>query len=93
VTDKFFKALADVAEQLGIARTDLMQIHGLARCLEDVLTYADDDDSPMHADVARVIARLLDEVVTTLELTKNQIPTNKELARSIMGDSDKAVEV
>lgn len=93
VTDAFFCALQKVAKELEDARTELMQLHGMIRCLHDVLLYADDDDSPMHADVAHVIARLLNDVITTLELTKNQLPTNAELARSIMGDTDKDVAV
>ncbi|MBL8269155.1 hypothetical protein [Steroidobacter sp.] len=49
-------------------RTELMQIHGMLRCLTDVLLYADDDDSVMHSDVACVCARLLNECITRLEV-------------------------
>lgn len=93
VNDAFFLALRKIAKELEHARTELMQVHGMLRCLADVLKYADDDDSVMHSDVAIVAARLLNDVVTNLELTKSQIPTNKEMARSVMGESDKYVEV
>lgn len=46
---------------------NLSQVHGMARCLYDVLLYADDDDATMHADVAKVIARLIEESVDALE--------------------------
>jgi hypothetical protein len=55
--------LADLIER---ERDELLQIHAMVRCLNDVLLYADDDDSPMHADVAHVITRLLDESLTRL---------------------------
>ena len=48
-------------------RTELMQIHGMLRCLKEVLLYADDDDSVMHSDVAFVCARLLNECITRLD--------------------------
>jgi hypothetical protein len=34
----------------------------------DVLLYADDDDSTMHADVARTCSRLLSESMERLEI-------------------------
>lgn len=93
VNGAFFVTLEKVAKELEAARTELMQLHAMLRCLADVLKYADDDDSVMHSDVAIVVARLLNDVVTDLEVTKNQIPTNKEMARSVMGEFDKEVEV
>lgn len=56
-----------LAELIAHERTELMQIHAMVRCLNDVLLYADDDDSPMHADVADVVARLLDDSIVRLE--------------------------
>ena len=69
------KQLQDLQKQAPLAlheavqaeRTELMQIHGMLRCLTDVLLYADDDDSVMHSDVACVCARLLNECVTRLD--------------------------
>jgi hypothetical protein len=58
---------ATLSELIEHERVELMQVHAMARCLNDVLLYADDDDSPMHADVALVIARLLNESVGRLE--------------------------
>jgi len=58
-------ALSELIEH---ERTELMQVHAMVRCLNDVLLYADDDDSSMHADVALLIARLLNESVGRLEI-------------------------
>jgi hypothetical protein len=41
---------ASLAELIEHERTELMQIHAMARILNDVLLYSDDDDSSMHAD-------------------------------------------
>ena len=54
-------------ELIDTERANLSQVHGMARCLYDVLLYADDDDATMHADVAKVIARLIEESVDALE--------------------------
>lgn len=62
-----------LAELIEIERGELMQIHAICRCLNDVLLYADDDDSPMHAEVALVIARLLDESMVRLELVRIRV--------------------
>jgi hypothetical protein len=60
-------ATATLSELIEHERVELMQVHAMVRCLNDVLLYADDDDSPMHADVALVIARLLNESVGRLD--------------------------
>lgn len=62
--------LADLIEQ---ERIELMQLHAMLRCLHGVLLYADDDDSPLHADVAQVVARLLDESVTRLDALRMRV--------------------
>ena len=62
-----------LAERIEHERTELVQIHAMVRCLNDVLLYADDDDSPMHADVAYVIALLLDEAVGRLDLVRTRV--------------------
>lgn len=59
--------LADLIEH---ERGELMQIHAMTRCLKDVLLHADDDDAPLHADVAQVIARLLHECAARLEAVR-----------------------
>lgn len=48
-------------------RVHLMQIEAMLKCLYEVLLYADDDDTIMHADVANVAARLIDDCVARLE--------------------------
>ncbi|HEY0682531.1 MAG TPA: hypothetical protein VGD45_09380 [Steroidobacter sp.] len=64
---------ATLAELIEYERLELMQIHAMLRCLYDVLLYADDDDSPLHADVALVVARLLDESVARLEAVRMRV--------------------
>lgn len=64
---------ATLSELIEHERVELMQVHAMARCLNDVLLYADDDDSPMHADVALVIARLLNESVGRLEAVRMRV--------------------
>lgn len=63
-------ALSELIEH---ERTELMQVHAMVRCLNDVLLYADDDDSSMHADVALMIARLLNESVGRLEKVRVRV--------------------
>ncbi|MDY6945318.1 MAG: hypothetical protein SXG53_06340 [Pseudomonadota bacterium] len=55
----------------------------MARILNDVLLYSDDDDSAMHADVALVVARLLDESVTRLELVRRRVAQLEAAAEKI----------
>ena len=62
-----------LSELIDHERGELMQIHAMARCLNDVLLYADDDDSPMHADVALIIARLLNESVGRLDAVRMRV--------------------
>ena len=64
---------ATLAELIEHERIELMQVHAMARCLNDVLLYSDDDDSSMHADVALVVARLLNESVTRLALVRTRV--------------------
>jgi hypothetical protein len=58
---------ADVAEAIERERIELMQIQAMLKCLYEVLLYADDDDSVMHADVANVCARLINDSVGRLD--------------------------
>lgn len=58
---------ADVAEAIEHERVELMQIQAMLKCLYEVLLYADDDDSVMHADVANVSARLIGDSVGRLD--------------------------
>ncbi|MBL8267750.1 hypothetical protein [Steroidobacter sp.] len=60
-------ATASLAELIEFERGELMQTHAMARCLKDVLTYSDDDDATLHADVALVISRLINGSVARLE--------------------------
>lgn len=70
-------ALSELIEH---ERTELMQVHAMVRCLNDVLLYADDDDSSMHADVALVIARLLNESVVRLEAVRVRVAELEQAA-------------
>jgi len=57
------RSLEDLIEA---ERVNLLQVHAMAKCLYDVLLYSDDDDATLHADVAKVIAGLIDEAVDSL---------------------------
>jgi hypothetical protein len=70
-------ALSELIEH---ERIELMQVHAMVRCLNDVLLYADDDDSTMHADVALVIARLLNESVGRLEAIRARVAELEQAA-------------
>ena len=59
-----------ISEAIEHERGELMQIHAMLKCLYEVLLYADDDDSVMHADVANVCARLLSEAVARLDAVR-----------------------
>src|SRR3989337_2680290 len=48
-------------------RTMLLQIRAMLHCLYEVLLYADDDDSVLHADVACTAARLLNDSCERLD--------------------------
>ncbi|WP_129642328.1 hypothetical protein [Peristeroidobacter agariperforans] len=70
-------ALSELIEH---ERIELMQVHAMVRCLNDVLLYSDDDDSSMHADVALVIARLLNESVGRLEMVRVRVAELEQAA-------------
>jgi hypothetical protein len=63
-------AMADLEQAIEYERTQLSQIHAMLKCLYEVLLYADDSDSVMHADVANVAARLLSESVARLAMLR-----------------------
>ena len=56
-----------LSEAIENERIELMQIQAMLKCLYEVLLYADDDDSVMHADVANVSARLISDCVARLD--------------------------
>jgi hypothetical protein len=64
---------ASLAELIEHERAELMQIQAMAKCLNDVLLYSDDDDGTMHADVAHVVARLLDDSIARLYLLRTRV--------------------
>jgi hypothetical protein len=71
---------AVLSELIEHERSELMQVHAMVRCLNDVLLYADDDDSSMHADVALVIARLLNDSVGRLEMVRVRVAELEQAA-------------
>lgn len=62
-------------------RTLLLQIRAMLHCLYEVLLYADDDDTIMHADVAQTAARLLNESCARLD-SVNLLPLIEALRKS-----------
>jgi hypothetical protein len=59
-----------LSEAIENERIELMQIQAMLKCLYEVLLYADDDDSVMHADVANVCARLISDCVSRLDAVR-----------------------
>lgn len=57
-------------EAIENVRTLMLQIRGLLHCLSEVLLYADDDDSVMHAEVARSAAGWANLAAAELDLVK-----------------------
>jgi hypothetical protein len=55
-----------LAQLIESERVELLQVQAMLKCLYEVLLYADDDDSVMHADVANVCARLIDDSASRL---------------------------
>jgi hypothetical protein len=80
--------VASLAQLIEQERIELMQIHAMARCLNDVLLYADDDDSPMHADVAYVVARLLDDSIARLEAVCVRVAQLESAVANSAADSE-----
>lgn len=59
-----------LSEAIEHERIELMQVQAMLKCLYEVLLYADDDDSIMHADVANVCARLISDCVARLDAVR-----------------------
>ena len=53
-------------------RIMLLQIRAMLHCLYEVLLYADDDDTILHADVANTASRLLNESCARLDAVNLQ---------------------
>jgi len=81
-----------LSELIEHERAELMQVHAMVRCLNDVLLYADDDDSSMHADVALMIARLLNESVGRLESVRTRV-TELEQAAAVLPPANQVREL
>ncbi len=63
-------------------RAQLLQAYALLKCLHETLLYVDDESAVLHADVANVAARLIDEAVTRLDFVQ-LAPLMASLARSV----------
>lgn len=57
-------------EAIETVRTQLMEGRAMLHCLSEVLLYADDVDSVMHAEVAQAIARWITDSAEQLDLVK-----------------------
>ena len=57
-------------EAIEDVRTLMLQVRAVLHCLSDVLLYADDDDSVMHAEVARSTAGWANLAAEKLDLVK-----------------------
>ena len=61
-----------VEEAIEHERSLLLQVRAMLHCLYEVLLYADDDDSVMHAEVAQTAARLINESAARLDAVNLQ---------------------
>jgi hypothetical protein len=68
-------------EAIEYERTLMLQVRALLHCLYEVLLYADDDDSVLHADVAQTAARLINDSATRLDAASLQ-PLIQEIRKS-----------
>ena len=59
-------------EAIEYERTLLLQVRSMLHCLYEVLLYADDDDSVMHAEVAQTAARLINDSAVRLDAVNLQ---------------------
>ncbi len=57
-------------EAIEIVRRQLMEGRAMIHCLSEVLLYADDEDSVMHAEVAQAIARWIADSAEQLDPAK-----------------------
>ena len=57
-------------EAIENARTLMLELRAMLHCLSDVLLYADDDDSVMHAEVARSASNWGNYAAAELDLMK-----------------------
>lgn len=72
-------------EALTNVRKLMLEIRGVLHCLSEVLLYADDDDSVMHAEVAQAVRDWAAEAAAELDLAKL-----KPLIDAIRERSDKS---
>jgi len=72
-------------EALINVRKLMLEIRGVLHCLSEVLLYADDDDSVMHAEVAQAVRDWAAEAAAELDLAKL-----KPLIDAIRERSDKS---
>ncbi|MFC4310734.1 hypothetical protein ACFPN2_16695 [Steroidobacter flavus] len=59
-------------EALETVRTQLIEGRAMLHCLSEVLLYADDTDSVIHAEVAQAVARWISHSAEQLDLVKLQ---------------------
>lgn len=57
-------------EAIANTRALLLEVRAMAHCLSEVLLYADDVDTMMHAEVAQMVARGIGEAAAQMDLTK-----------------------
>ena len=67
-------------EAIEYERTVMLQVRAMLHCLYEVLLYADDDDSVLHADVAQTAARLINDSAARLDAASLQ-PLIEELRK------------
>jgi hypothetical protein len=63
-------ASATLEAAIEAERSQLMELYAVLRCLYDVLLYVDDEESVLHADAVKLVARLIDQSVSQLEWSR-----------------------
>jgi hypothetical protein len=58
---------APLQQRIDAQRAQLLQAHGVLRCLHDALLHAEDDDAVIYAQAAHVAANLINNTVEELD--------------------------
>lgn len=74
-------AQSALEQAINLQRAKLVGAHAVQRCLYEVLLYADGEDAVMYAEVANVVAVLLEDVLDKLDAAQLRTAISAELER------------
>ena len=69
-------------------RAQLLQVHALLKCLYQALLYAEHDDAVIHADVANLAAKLINESAGRLDKLRMEPAIEASRVRRRARDAD-----